>query len=73
MTYNTLVIIIPVEIYVQHKINLSFVQVLDMINNPYYLYRMTILRTISLLAPVMGSEITYSKLLPVIVTLSKDR
>lgn len=44
-----------------------------MINNPHYLYRMTILRAISLLAPVMGSEITCSKLLPVLVTASKDR
>ncbi|KAJ0730370.1 putative armadillo-like helical protein [Helianthus annuus] len=31
---------------------------LDMIKNPHYLYRMTVLRAISLLAPVMGSEIT---------------
>ncbi|XP_009618259.1 protein phosphatase PP2A regulatory subunit A-like [Nicotiana tomentosiformis] len=34
---------------------------------------MTILDAISLLAPVMGSEITCSKLLPVIITASKDR
>lgn len=47
-------------------------QVLDMINDPHYLYRMTILYAISLLAPVMGSEITCSKLLPVIITASKD-
>ncbi|MQK22460.1 hypothetical protein EI013_29255, partial [Escherichia coli] len=32
-------------------------QVLDMINDPHYLYRMTILHAISLLAPVLGSEI----------------
>lgn len=44
-----------------------------MIDNPHYLYRMTILRAICLLAPVMGSEITCSKLLPVVVTASKDR
>ncbi|CAH2045474.1 unnamed protein product [Thlaspi arvense] len=48
-------------------------QVLEMINNPHYLYRMTILRAVSLLAPVMGSEITCSKLLPVVMTASKDR
>ncbi|XP_035830750.1 serine/threonine-protein phosphatase 2A 65 kDa regulatory subunit A beta isoform-like [Helianthus annuus] len=48
-------------------------QVLDMIKNPHYLYRMTVLRAISLLAPVMGSVITCSKLLPVVVTASKDR
>ncbi|KAF9593164.1 hypothetical protein IFM89_020460 [Coptis chinensis] len=48
-------------------------QVLDMINNPHYLYRMTILHAVSLLAPVMGSEITCSKLLPVVINASKDR
>ncbi|CAL9214827.1 unnamed protein product [Arabidopsis halleri] len=48
-------------------------QVLEMINNPHYLYRMTILRAVSLLAPVMGSEITCSKLLPAVITASKDR
>ena len=52
---------------------LSSGQVLDMINNPHYLYRMTILRSISLLAPVMGPEITCSKLLPVVITTLKDR
>jgi len=34
---------------------------------------MTILRAISLLAPVMGSEVTCSKLLPAVVAASKDR
>ncbi|KAB1215941.1 Serine/threonine-protein phosphatase 2A 65 kDa regulatory subunit A gamma isoform [Morella rubra] len=48
-------------------------QVLDMINNSHYLYRMTILHAISLLAPVMVSEITCSKLLPVVINASKDR
>jgi len=48
-------------------------QVLEMSSNPHYLYRMTILRAISLLAPVMGPEITCSKLLPVVVAASKDR
>ncbi|KAA3459764.1 Armadillo-like helical [Gossypium australe] len=48
-------------------------QVLDMINNPHYLYRMTILHAVSLLAPVMGKDITCSKLLPVVINASKDR
>lgn len=48
-------------------------QVLEMANSPHYLYRITILRSISILAPVMGSEITSSKLLPVVVNASKDR
>ncbi|PWA85684.1 Armadillo-like helical [Artemisia annua] len=46
-------------------------QVLE-IKNPHYLYRMTVLRAISLLAPVMRSEVTCSKLLPVVITASKD-
>ncbi|KAM1085386.1 hypothetical protein ACFX2B_011041 [Malus domestica] len=44
-----------------------------MIDNPHYLYRMTILRAICLLAPVMGPEITCSKLLPVLINATKDR
>lgn len=44
-----------------------------MINNSHYLYRMTILHAISLLAPVMGSDITCSKLLPEVINASKDR
>jgi hypothetical protein len=34
---------------------------------------MTVLQAISLLAPVMGAEITSEKLLPVVITSSKDR
>nr|KAJ0216071.1 hypothetical protein LSAT_V11C300132720 [Lactuca sativa] len=47
-------------------------KVLEMINNSHYLYRMTVVHAISLLAPVMGSEITFSILLPALITLSKD-
>jgi len=54
-------------------INCLFSQVLEKINNPHYLYRMTILQAISLLAPVMGAEITCQKLLPVVINSSKDR
>ncbi|KAK8940271.1 Serine/threonine-protein phosphatase 2A 65 kDa regulatory subunit A beta isoform [Platanthera guangdongensis] len=48
-------------------------QVLDNMNNPHYLYRMTFLHAISLLSPVMGADITFQKLLPVIINASKDR
>ncbi|RWW25516.1 hypothetical protein GW17_00010139 [Ensete ventricosum] len=48
-------------------------QLMEKISNPHYLHRMTILQSISLLAPVLGSESTYQKLLPVIITASKDR
>ncbi|CAH8358477.1 unnamed protein product [Eruca vesicaria subsp. sativa] len=47
--------------------------VLDMVNNSHYLHRMMALRAISLMAPVMGSEITCSKFLHVVVEASKDR
>nr|VDD36825.1 unnamed protein product [Brassica oleracea] len=47
--------------------------VLEMVNTPHYLHRMMALRVISLMAPVMGSEITCSKFLPVVVEASKDR
>jgi serine/threonine-protein phosphatase 2A regulatory subunit A len=55
------------------KTHLSGSQVLEKINNPHYLYRMTILQAISLLAPVMGAEITCQNLLPVVINSSKDR
>ncbi|RLN28530.1 hypothetical protein C2845_PM05G35270 [Panicum miliaceum] len=45
--------------------------VLENINNLHYLYRMTILQAISLLAPVMGAEITSQKLLPIVINSSK--
>lgn len=66
-----------ISVYLLIRVNQCFffinLQVLEMISNPHYLYRMTILRAVSLLAPVMGSEITCSKLLPVVMTGAKDR
>ncbi|WZZ58893.1 hypothetical protein YC2023_059000 [Brassica napus] len=47
--------------------------VLEMVSNPHYLHRMMVLRAISLMDPVLGSEITCSKFLPVVVEASKDR
>ena len=44
-----------------------------MINNGHYLYRMTILNAISLLAPVMGAEVTCQTMLPVVIEAAKDR
>jgi serine/threonine-protein phosphatase 2A regulatory subunit A len=49
------------------------VQVLEMITNPHYLYRMTVLVAISLLAPVVGSEATCQTMLPVVINAAKDR
>ncbi|KAL0751136.1 hypothetical protein Bca101_033139 [Brassica carinata] len=48
-------------------------EVLDMVTNPHYLHMMMVLRAISLMAPVMGSEITCSNFLPVVAEASKDR
>ena len=48
-------------------------QVREMISNQHYLYRMTILVTISLLAPVVGAEVTCHTMLPVVVNAAKDR
>lgn len=46
---------------------------MDKINNPHYLYRMTVLVAISLLAPVVGSEATCQTMLPVVINAAKDR
>ena len=48
-------------------------QVLEKISNPHHLYRMTILNATSLLAPVMGREITCQTMLLVLINTSKDR
>ncbi|KAK8593056.1 hypothetical protein V6N13_043330 [Hibiscus sabdariffa] len=45
---------------------------LEMINNPNYLYRMTLLHATSLLALVMGADTACSKLLLVVINASKD-
>lgn len=46
---------------------------MEMINNPHYLYRMTVLVAISLLAPVVGPEATCQTMLPVVINAAKDR
>lgn len=46
---------------------------MDKINNPHYLYRMTVLVAISLLAPVVGAEATCQTMLPVVINAAKDR
>ncbi|KAF3774742.1 hypothetical protein EJ110_NYTH45106 [Nymphaea thermarum] len=51
----------------------EIVRILNMITNPHYLCRMIILHAISLLAPVMGPDVTCNKLLPIVINSSKDR
>jgi serine/threonine-protein phosphatase 2A regulatory subunit A len=48
-------------------------QVMEIISNPHYLYRMTVLVAISLLAPVVGPEATCQAMLPVVINAAKDR
>ncbi|KAG1671645.1 hypothetical protein FOA52_006876 [Chlamydomonas sp. UWO 241] len=47
--------------------------VLRMINNGHYLYRMTVLLCISLLATVVPGDVLINSMLPVIVGASKDK
>ncbi|CAI7835936.1 unnamed protein product, partial [Closterium sp. NIES-54] len=47
--------------------------VVSKVNNPHYLYRMTVLLSISMLAPVLGSEATCSTMLPIVLNAAKDR
>jgi len=48
-------------------------EILQLINNPNYLHRQTILKAIAALAPIVGTDITCSKMLPVVMEASKDR
>lgn len=53
--------------------HLSFdAQILKMIENRHYLYRMTILVAISLLAPIVGNEVVNESMLPVLMAAAKD-
>jgi serine/threonine-protein phosphatase 2A regulatory subunit A len=47
--------------------------VLGMIKNPHYLYRMTMLYTISLLATIVSHDVLVGQMLPVILNASKDK
>ena len=48
-------------------------QVLNMVNNPHYLYRMTVLVAIASLAPVVSHDVLCATMLPVVVSCSKDK
>jgi hypothetical protein len=48
-------------------------QVLAMVKNPHYLYRMTVLVAISSLANYVSQEVFVSTMLPVLVQCAKDR
>lgn len=44
-----------------------------MVNNPHYLYRMTVLVAIASLAPVVSHDVLCATMLPVVVSCSKDK
>lgn len=48
-------------------------QVLSMIKNPHYLYRMTVLVAISMLASIVSRDVLINHMLPVIISASKDK
>lgn len=48
-------------------------QVLSMIDNPHYLYRMTVLSAIAALAPVVTHDILANSMLPVVINAGKDK
>ena len=44
-----------------------------MINNPHYLYRMTVLVAVAALAPVVSHDVLCNSMLPVVVAAAKDK
>lgn len=48
-------------------------QVLTMVNNQHYLYRMTVLVAITSLASVVSHETLYQTILPAVVSCAKDK
>lgn len=48
-------------------------QVLSLVKNPHYLYRMTMLVAVSMLAPILSHDVLVGHMLPVILSASKDK
>jgi len=48
-------------------------QVLAMVNNPHYLYRMTVLVALAALAPAVSHDTLCQSMLPVVVSCAKDK
>ena len=44
-----------------------------MMNNPHYLYRMTVLVAVAALAPVVSHDVLCNSMLPVVVAAAKDK
>ena len=58
---------------VHPRLSLDPVQVLKMVDNPHYLYRMTVLVAIASLAPVVNHDVLCGSMLPVVVGCSHDK
>ncbi len=44
-----------------------------MIDNPHYLYRMTVLTAVAALAPVVTHDVLVNSMLPVVISAGKDK
>ena len=52
---------------------MSALQVLTMVNNQHYLYRMTVLAAMTSLASVVSHETLYQTILPAVVSCAQDK
>ncbi len=67
-------ILLPVRVFtIKHDSDVCCMQVLTMVNNQHYLYRMTVLVAITSLASVVSHETLYQTILPAVVSCAKDK
>jgi len=67
-------ILLPVRVFtMKHDSDVCCMQVLTMVNNQHYLYRMTVLVAITSLASVVSHETLYQTILPAVVSCAKDK
>lgn len=52
---------------------MTCMQVLSLVNNSHYLYRMTILSAVAALAPAVSHDVLCNNMLPVVISCSKDK
>ena len=74
VVYTPVAILLPVRVItMKHDSNVCCMQVLTMVNNQHYLYRMTVLVAITSLASVVSHETLYQTILPAVVSCAKDK
>lgn len=72
--YSTVAILLRVRVItMKQDIDVCCMQVLTMVNNQHYLYRMTVLVAITSLASVVSHETLYHTILPAVVSCAKDK